>query len=361
MRIGIIATELPPAVGGMQEHAFHTASELARGNAVTVFTRTNPGIGDTPFPVRGVLGRDLAAAISHLRAFPADVWLGLSAAHAMLVHWVAAPVVLYCHGNDLLRGAMVPRGGEAGAGTPPELGESFGLVRHFVCNSRATAGILAERYGVGAARCTVVPPGVDARFFVERPDRKPGGAFELLTVGRLTAAARRKNVDGVLRALTRLPPDFPIRYRIVGDGDDRPRLERLVAELGLSEKVDFAGALPNDALPEAYARADLMVLASTVAEDDIEGFGMVYLEANAAGTPVLAAASGGALDAVRPGRTGLLLPSPDPEAIAEAILSVARGDIVFEAQACRDFAAAHRWPAVSARLERVVARAAGAP
>ncbi len=98
-------------------------------------------------------------------------------------------------------------------------------------------------------------------------------------------------------------------YRVAGEGDDRPRLEALARECGVAGRVRFLGAVPRPALPALYRAADLFVLPSRG-----EGFGIVFLEAMACGTPALGLAEGGAVDPLA--GLGRAVPS---EALAESI------------------------------------------
>jgi phosphatidylinositol alpha-1,6-mannosyltransferase len=142
----------------------------------------------------------------------------------------------------------------------------------------------------------------------------------ILTVGRL---AERKGHDIVLRALPTVLRKFPeTRYLIVGTGPEEQRLRHLAVELGVAEQVVFAGRMPDEDLPDCYAACDVFVMVSREipAKGDVEGFGIVYLEANAQGKPVVGARSGGVADAVEDGVTGLMVDSTDPENVADAIL-----------------------------------------
>ena len=106
-------------------------------------------------------------------------------------------------------------------------------------------------------------------------------------MSRLSQYTRRKNVDGVLEALALLGREAEVCYTVVGDGDDRGRLENRARELGVERRVEFRGSLGQQELLEAYRRADLFVLASRASRSDVEGFGIVYLEAAASGVPSL--------------------------------------------------------------------------
>jgi phosphatidylinositol alpha-1,6-mannosyltransferase len=126
----------------------------------------------------------------------------------------------------------------------------------------------------------------------------------LLSVGRLT---RRKGHDHVLYALARLKRR-DLAYVVLSDGELESELHAMTRDLGLEDIVKFVGPVDARELPRYYAAADVFVLANrTLADGDVEGFGLVFLEASAAGLPVLAGRSGGVPDAVNEGVSGLLV------------------------------------------------------
>lgn len=180
-------------------------------------------------------------------------------------------------------------------------------------------------YEVGPRRfgeITLLPPTVDPAVYHRRPEaRTPfrnGFGFTpddlvLLTVGRLDASEQGKGHDRIVRVLPRLLEEFPtLKYLIAGRGDDQPRLERLVADLGLEDVVTFAGFV--DDLADCYAGADLFVMPSSQ-----EGFGIVYIEALACGLPVVAGGIDGSVEAVLYGDTGFLCDPWSPDSLARAI------------------------------------------
>jgi glycosyltransferase involved in cell wall biosynthesis len=141
----------------------------------------------------------------------------------------------------------------------------------------------------------------------------------LLFCGRIT---QKKGLRHLIAALPAVRMESPAaRLLVVGDGEERRALEELAASLGLGGAVAFAGAVPNDQLPEYYAAADLCVCPSIVdARGDTEGLPVVLLEAAATGLALVASRVGGIPDLVRDGETGLLVPPEDPEALGKAIL-----------------------------------------
>jgi phosphatidyl-myo-inositol dimannoside synthase len=122
----------------------------------------------------------------------------------------------------------------------------------------------------------------------------------LLTVGRMHSAERYKGHDRVIAAIPELVKlGHDICYLVVGEGDDRVRLESLAAQTGVSDRVRFLGAVYTSELPELYRAADLFVMPSTG-----EGFGVSFLEAMASGTPALGLDVAGARDALGEGELG---------------------------------------------------------
>ena len=142
----------------------------------------------------------------------------------------------------------------------------------------------------------------------------------LLTVGNLV---ERKGHDTVLKALPAILRSIPdVTYLIIGDGPFRPNLERLAESLGVRGSVVFAGRVEAGILPECLAICDVFVMTSRARLDqfDVEGFGLVYLEANACGKPVIGGRSGGIVDAVEHESTGLLVDPVDEKDVAHAVV-----------------------------------------
>lgn len=164
----------------------------------------------------------------------------------------------------------------------------------------------------------ILHPGVDIERFriKEKPAmEEPDMGFILLTVGTLV---KRKGHDQVLRALATLKDEISgFEYTIIGDGPERGRLERLAyEELDLQGKVRFLGFVEDSEMIENYRKADVFIMPSRMLKErrGTEGFGIVYLEANACGLPVIAGDTGGVSDAVLNGETGLLV---NPESVSE--------------------------------------------
>ncbi|MHB8419812.1 MAG: glycosyltransferase family 4 protein [Myxococcales bacterium] len=160
--------------------------------------------------------------------------------------------------------------------------------------------------------CTLDPfwrPPTEAR------PRAEADGPRLFSVARLDALERYKGIDTVIDALPEVRKRQPtVRYWVAGDGSDRPRLETLARERGVSDLVDFLGRIPDDELQRRYAACDLFVLPS-----GREGFGIVFLEAASYRQPSLGAAAGGTPEVIRDGVTGGLVPYGNPAALAELL------------------------------------------
>lgn len=147
------------------------------------------------------------------------------------------------------------------------------------------------------------------------------GSRVLMTVARLWSGDIYKGVDVTIRALPQIVKVFPdVKYLVIGRGDDQPRLARLAQDLGVSDRVVFAGFVPTEALVEHYRLADAYIMPSQ------EGFGIVYLEAMACGVPVLSGDDDGSADPVQDGKVGWRVPHRDPDAVAQACLEILKGE-----------------------------------
>lgn len=184
--------------------------------------------------------------------------------------------------------------------------------------------------GIEPDKTHVVLPGVDAdRFHPVTQDEKwqirqelglPKDALILLTVSRLVA---RKGHDSVLMALPRILAQYPrLLYVIVGQGRQREVLQTIVEERNLADNVVFVGEVADPELPRYYQAADLFVMPNREIKGDVEGFGIVFIEASASGIPAIGGESGGTKDAIEHSVSGLLLDPDDVEGISRSIIQL---------------------------------------
>src|SRR2546426_3185868 len=162
-------------------------------------------------------------------------------------------------------------------------------------------------WGMRPGSMSILPVTVDGEAFRRVGPGRTAEGPTILTVARLDARERSKGVDRVIAQIPALRRRFPgLAYVIGGSGDDVPRLSALAEQLGVSDAVHFVGEVPDEELSARLSAADVFVMPSRK-----EGFGIVFIEAMACGTPVIACGLEGSSDALLDGRVGVLV---DPTA-----------------------------------------------
>ena len=160
--------------------------------------------------------------------------------------------------------------------------------------------------------------------------------FTILTVARLAADEAYKGYDQVLRAIPQIRETIPdIHYIIVGKGNDRTRIEQIIAELELQNCVTLAGFVPDEQLCDYYNLCDVFAMPGKG-----EGIGIVYLEALACGKPVMAGNQDGAVDALNRGELGALVNPDDVCEIAQTLIHILQGTysntLIYQPKALRE-------------------------
>lgn len=205
---------------------------------------------------------------------------------------------------------------------------AYRLAHRVLANSESVARLLTEEEGLSQAKVFTVPNFVDEEAFrplspeLQRELRTRFGLAEgvrgIGVVARLDPVKRHCDLLEAFALLVKRVPrqlEETMRLVIVGGGPERSTLERLAKDLGIAERVCFAGPIAHTpALPSLF---DVVALSS-----ESEGFPNAVVEAMAAARPVVATAVGGVVDAVEHGVTGLLVPPRSPEAMAAALLAV---------------------------------------
>jgi phosphatidylinositol alpha-1,6-mannosyltransferase len=364
----VVTNDFPPRTGGIQQYVWNLVARLP-ADGVAVLAPNWPGWRDhdarQPFPIHRWPAEFLWPSPDLLRRVR-----DLAEEHR-------ADVVLFGHGyptpliGPAIRDAGWPyvvltHGAEVWMARAPAVAASL---RWALAGARAATAVSA--YTRDRLRSSVpsdVPfellvPGVDETRF--RPDVDGEAVRErygldggpLITcVSRLVP---RKGQDVLIRALPilrRLIPD--VSLLIVGEGPFGPALRALAAE-GPHGAVAFAGELPDDDLPAAYAAgtAFAMPCRSRWAGLEVEGFGIVFLEAAAAGRPAVAGRSGGAAGAIGDGQTGLLVEGAEPKAVALALWEVLRDGGPGEAMGAAGRGRVEReftWARQAERLARIL-------
>lgn len=330
----LVTNDFPPKVGGIQNYLWELWRRLPP-DEVVVLTRPYPGDGafDATQPYRIVRTRQPLLL--------PEPWLGRQINE--LVDTLGLDLVMY--------DPLFPVGAIA-----PRLEHRFGVVLHGaevtvpgrlpvtkqVVGSvlrKASLVVTAGDYSTAEAEraagqrlpVAVVPPGVDTeRFHPLDPGARaaarsrlglPADAVVVLGVSRLVP---RKGFDVLIEAAARLATRHPqLVVALAGTGRDRRRLELLARRHAV--RVRFLGRVPDDDLPLLYGAADIFTMLCRVRWGGLEqeGFGIVFLEAAAAGLAQIAGRSGGAAEAVADGRTGLVVARPkDVEQVAAALGSL---------------------------------------
>ena len=373
----LVTNDFPPRVGGIQSYLQSLADRLPAGELI-VYAPAWPGAAGfdaaRPHPVhRHPTGLMLPMPEVARRAGQ------LARAHGADTVWFGAAAPLGLLGPGLRRTAGVRRivasthGHEVGWSMLPGARQALRRIATtadvVTVVSRYTRGRLASACGPAAA-LEMLRPGVDTDVFRPDPGARAdlraryrlGSAPVVVCVGRLVP---RKGQDVLVRALPQIRRTAQgARLLLVGDGPDRDRLRRLAVECDVADAVVFAGAVPHDELPAHHAVADVFAMPCRTRGRglDVEGLGIAFLEAAAAGVPVVAGSSGGAPETVWRGRTGVVVDGRDVAAVAGTV-----GELLADPGRAAEMGAAGRammarewtWEAAATRLHDLLAGRVG--
>lgn len=377
-RVLLLTNDFPPRRGGIQSYLENLVDELVKTGThqLTVYAPKWKGCDEFDARARrggyGVVRHPTSLMLpepsvaNRMRRLIADedidtVWFGAAAPLALLSPLArsagANRVIASTHGHEV-GWSMLPVARSA----LRRIGNDADVVTFI---SDYTRDRFASAFGPQAA-LERLAPGVDTERFVPDPVaraemRARYGLGSRPVIVCLSRLVPRKGQDMLIRALP------SIRQRIdgatlviVGNGPYRPALDKLVRELGVSEHVVFTGGVPGEELPAHHAMADVFAMPCRTRGSglDVEGLGIVYLEASSTGVPVVAGRSGGAPESVRDGETGLVVDGGDVGAIAKAV-----GDILSDPDRAAAMGAAGRrwvvddwqWNAKARRLAELLA------
>lgn len=369
----LVTNDFPPRPGGIQSylHSFATrfpADELVvyaprwRGDSHVKFDERQP-FEVVRHPTTLMLPTPLVArrAAQLVRAHGCDsVWFGAAAPLAVMAPVVrragAETVVASTHGHEV-GWSMVP----GGRGTLRIIGNTVDTVTYV---SKYTRGRFAAAFGPRAA-LEHVPSGVDTDRFA--PDagaraelRARYGLGDRPTVLCLSRLVPRKGQDYLIRTIEgiRAKVDGAVLV-IVGGGPYEGALRTLARKAGVEEHVIFTGTVPSAELAAHHTIADVFAMPSRTrgAGLDVEGLGIVYLEASATGVPVVAGMSGGAPETVLEGKTGLVVDGTSVDAITDAVVRILsdRALATSMGNAGRSWVRAEwQWDALAAKLRRLL-------
>ncbi|NUS45911.1 MAG: glycosyltransferase family 4 protein [Mycobacteriaceae bacterium] len=369
----LVTNDFPPRPGGIQSYV-HTLAGTLPADEVVVYAPRWRGDShekfdaDQPYPVvrhpttlmlpTPAVARRAARLV---REYDCDsVWFGAAAPLALLSPVLrragARRIVASTHGHEV-GWSMLPAARQA----LRAIGDSTDVVTYV---SRYTRRRFSAAFGPRAG-LEYLPPGVDTEKF--RPDpaaraelRARYGLGERPTVLCLSRMVPRKGQDALICAFR------DIRERIdgaalvfVGNGPYAGRLRGLAEAAGVGDDVIFTGGVPAAELAAHHTLADVFVMPCRTrgAGLDVEGLGIVFLEASATGVPVVAGRSGGAPETVLPGRTGHVVDGRKVTEIADAVIDVLsdRDRAAAMGAAGRTWAATHwRWDSLGSRLHTLL-------
>jgi phosphatidylinositol alpha-1,6-mannosyltransferase len=331
----VVTNDFPPRQGGIQSYVHELVRRQPAGSVV-VYASDHAGSAEfdaaQPFPVvrhpTGLLVPTPAArrrTVETLREHGAtSVWFGASAPLGLLAPALrkagADRVVASTHGHEA-GWAMLPGSRQ----TLRAIGRGCDVITYITDYTRER---MASALGNHPA-LRQLAPGVDVDTF--RPDvdgstvRARHGLTDRPVIVCISRLVKRKGQDRLIDALPavrRAVPDTVLL--LVGSGPYEDELRSRAAGLGLATHVVFAGGVPFAQLPEYYAAGDVFAMPCRTRRRglDVEGLGMVYLEASATGLPVVAGDSGGAPEAVRPDETGYVVGGRDVAALTERLITV---------------------------------------
>lgn len=365
VHIGIVSPEFPPDIGGVETYAYEYSKALvALGHTVTVFTTVDK-VSYTYFenftvlPILHLRRRLDSAALALQKV---DAWHVMNAAYSWLTLDSEKPVVISVHGNDFLKPYL-------NIGRPDlsrfpilwrftkqledidkligrwvtarTIENSIFKARRILTNSRYTEKVFLNKFPtcIGKTYPTMVGLGSDFLHLDHKDNTTV--CTRLITISRLSEP--RKNINLVLNALGNLKENYIFKYTIIGDGHQRSGLEALAHRQGLDDLVEFRGFVERNELINELSRSDLFILTSSVLPGSHEGFGIVYLEAAACGTPSLAARLAGAAEAVKEDVSGLFVEKADTSSIEDALIRFFEKNATFNPEKCQAFARSFTW------------------
>jgi len=347
MKICILSVDFYPNTGGIARYGLELARALIRrGNNVSAITRRHGS--DTPKNEQ-VSGINIYRAryrrwkIIGVLLYVFSSWLklrslaknGVDVSHALIwlpdglvsllgLKFLSIPYYVTIHAAEIvlnsrgIKGAILKQ-----------------LMRMILSNARAIIAVSdftrdkIRNYGINVDRIVVIPNGTDPFKFNTNMDyaeiitkHNLSGKRVILTTGRLV---ERKGHDMVIKAIPQVIQKIPNAiYLIVGGGEELSRLKELVSNLRIQQHVIFTGFVSEEELPKYYNACDVFIMPSReiTSKGDAEGFGIVYLEANACGKPVIGGRSGGISSAIVEGVTGLLVNPLNVEEISNSLVQL---------------------------------------
>ena len=348
MKLLWVVKNFPPSIGGVQQYSFHYVQNMPPDSCV-VLTRKQGEKREADI-IDKRLGQN-EQTVYRVSSIPEDLGIFSILKHPLLFFSFCVTLfkiirkeeithVIFAHSSFFYLFSLLPLKiildlpficifhGEDIPTIPLKSNGLFrGLINWLdacICNSFFTHHRLQKFLGKELPKF-IAFPGVEEKFFQPMDEHEckkrfgVSGKKIIYTVGRLD---KRKGHDLVIKAMPEIMKKFPdVIYLIGGEGPYLPKLQSLVEELTLQDHVKFCGFINDKDICAFHHCGDIFVMPNRILDDgDTEGFGIVFLEAGAAGKPVIAGKAGGALDAVIDGYTGFLVNPYNKEELVEKVL-----------------------------------------
>lgn len=340
MNLAIVTQDFPPELGGLQTLAAEHAQRFKKKCKNFFVIAPDKPLAqqfdkDVPYAVHRIKASNPFLGIKAMPTAPA-LFKKHNVRNAFHIQWHTLPISVYARRRGLIDNIFASVQGRDMLFNPfyslPGMRKGYELYKRkmleqvdlFFPASDYMADLLRQ-HGVEDERIKVTINGTDPNKFYPESTKKARQAigFEgdkmLLTISRLVS---KKGIDTTIKAFEKVLKTHPSsRYVIVGDGEQKEELQQLVGDLGIGDSVQFVGPVPHDhpALIHYYNACDVFAHPSKTEKFNVEGFGIVFLEANACGKPVIGSLSGGIPNAVVDGETGILVEERNPQALADAI------------------------------------------
>lgn len=329
-KILLVSLEFPPFKGGVANYYYNLCKNFPT-NKIVVLTEKQPAYPEKfkiirkilvskipiwPRWLSGLVKTFIYARSEKIEVFWAGQILPLGTICLFLKKILNLPYFVSCHGTDLLTAIKNPR--------KKILVKKIIANASFVtANSEFTKNII-KGLGVGDNKITIIHPcpnvikNIDPLKIKQLEDKyKKNNTKILLSVGRLVP---RKNFAKVIKVIPEIIKTHPnIIYLIIGNGPDEIDLKNLITKTGLDNKVKLLTNVNDEELSYFFNLCDIFILIPIALAGEIEGFGMVYLEAGSYGKPVIASRSGGVADAVYDQKSGILVNADSETEIKAAI------------------------------------------
>lgn len=331
MRTLLITNDFPPRPGGIQRFVHDLAVRLPAGELVVYSSDWRGSAAfdaEQPFPVIRFPGKVLlptprvARICKEIAAAEGcdRVWFGAAAPLGLLARGLGRRSVALTHGHEV-GWAALPLARTA----LRRIADGCDVITYLTEYQRQRlAPVVGDR-----AELKRLTPAVDSTAYHPAVDgsevRAAHGLADRPVIVCVSRLVPRKGQDTLVRALPLIRREVPdAALLLVGGGPHRTKVRRLISELDVADHVVLTGSVPWQQLPAHYAAGDVFAMPCRTRNRglDVEGLGIVYLEASASGLPVVAGDSGGAPDAVREGETGFVVPGRDVKALADRLITL---------------------------------------